>query len=259
MSQSHEILLHRLSRLGKMSEEDRNAILSCPIQQANIRANQDIARVNDQPSRSVLITSGMAVTFKETLDGKRQVHSFHRAGDMPDLQSLHLTTLDSSLSTVSPCEVGFLRHDHLRLLCEKHPRIAAALWRSTLIDASIHREWMTNVGQRRGTARMAHLFCEEFVRSEVAGLSEPGKHKACPFPVTQTMLGEALGLSTVHVNRTLQELRETALISFDHGRLHILNWNGLVDVAGFDATYLHLDDEATERHAARSSLLLTER
>jgi CRP-like cAMP-binding protein len=250
MSQSHKIMLQRLSRLGKLSEEDRDAIRSFPIQQADLRANQDIARVNDQPSRSVLITSGMAVTFKETLDGKRQVHSFHRAGDMPDLQSLHLTTLDASLGTVTPCQVGFLRHDHLRLLCDNHPRVTAALWRSTLIDASIHREWMTNVGQRKGPARMAHLFCEEFVRSEVAGLSEPGDNKVCPFPVTQSMLGEALGQSTVHVNRTLQELRDTGLIAFHDGRLEILDWTKLVHLAGFDTTYLHLDDEHAERYAA---------
>jgi CRP-like cAMP-binding protein len=109
---------------------------------------------------------------------------------------------------------------------------------------------MTNVGQRKGPARMAHLFCEEFVRSEVAGLSEPGKHKACPFPVTQSMLGEALGQSTVHVNRTLQELRDLGLIAFHGGRLEILDWTKLVQLAGFNTIYLHLDDEATERHAA---------
>jgi transcription initiation factor IIE alpha subunit len=97
---------------------------------------------------------------------------------------------------------------------------------------------------------MAHLFCEEFVRSEVAGLSEPGKHKACPFPVTQAMLGEALGQSTVHVNRTLQYLRDAGLIAFDHGRLEILDWKKLVAISGFDTTYLHLDDEVAERYAA---------
>jgi len=250
MSQSHDVMLQRLSRLGNLSEDDRKAIASLPIEQADLRADQDVARVNERPSRSILITSGMAATYKDTLDGKRQIHSFHRAGDMPDLQSLHLKTLDAALETVTPCRVGFLRHDHLRLLCEKHPRVAAALWRSTLIDASIHREWMTNVGQRKAPARMAHLFCEQFIRSAVAGLSEPGERKVCAFPVTQPMLGEALGLSNVHINRTLQYLRDAALISFDHGRLEILDWKMLVDIAGFDPTYLHLDDEVGSRYAA---------
>jgi CRP-like cAMP-binding protein len=109
---------------------------------------------------------------------------------------------------------------------------------------------MTNLGQRKASARMAHLFCEEFVRSELAGLREPGKHKACPFPVTQTTLGEALGLSVVHTNRTLQELRDADLLSFDHGRLEIHDWDGLVGLSGFDPTYLHLDDEGAQRYAA---------
>jgi CRP-like cAMP-binding protein len=91
---------------------------------------------------------------------------------------------------------------------------------------------------------MAHLFCEQYVRSAVAGLSEPGKGRACPFPVTQALLGDTLGLSVVHVNRTLQELRDAKLVSFEHGRLEILDWEGLVKLSGFDTTYLHLDDES---------------
>jgi CRP-like cAMP-binding protein len=169
---------------------------------------------------------------------------------MPDLYSLHLTTLDATLSTVTACKVGFLRHDHLRSLCESHLRVAAALWRSTLIDASIAREWVTNLGQRKALARMAHLFCEEYIRSDVAGLREHGGAKACPLPITQSDLGDALGLSTVHTNRTLQELREASLVSFDHSRLEVLNWRKLVAVAGFDPTYLHLDDEVAARYAA---------
>jgi CRP-like cAMP-binding protein len=112
------------------------------------------------------------------------------------------------------------------------------------------REWITNLGQRQAPARMAHLFCEEFVRSDVAGLSEAGEVKACPFPITQVMLGKALGLSNVHVNRTLQELREARLISFEQGRLQILDWKKLAETAGFDPTYLHLDDEVAERYRA---------
>jgi CRP-like cAMP-binding protein len=250
MSQPHEILVQRVARLGKLSEEDLEAVRSLPIEQADLSANLDIARLGDKPSHSVLVVSGFAATSKYTLQGMRQIHYFHRPGDMPDLYSLHLTTLDATLSTVTACTVGFLRHDNLRLLCERHPRVGTALWRSTLIDASIAREWVTNLGQRKALARMAHLFCEEYVRSDVAGLRERGGAKACPLPITQAELGEALGLSTVHTNRTLQELREADLVSFDHKRLEILNWEKLVQVAGFDPTYLHLDDEVAARYAA---------
>jgi CRP-like cAMP-binding protein len=250
MTQSHEILLDRVSRLGKLSDNDREAIRSFPIEQADLPANYEIGRMGDKPSHSVLIVSGFAATSKYTLQGMRQIHYFHRAGDMPDLYSLHLTTLDATLSTVIASKVGYLRHDHLRSLCESHPRVGAALWRSTLIDASIAREWVTNLGQRKALARMAHLFCEEYVRSEVAGLREPGGAKACPLPLSQAELGEALGLSTVHTNRTLQELREANLVRFDQHRLEILSWEKLVGVAGFDPTYLHLDDEVAARYAA---------
>jgi CRP-like cAMP-binding protein len=250
MSALNELLLRRACRLARLSDEDKDAIRALPIEEADVGARQDLARTHEKPSRSILIASGLAATYKDTLDGKRQIHAFHQEGDMPDLHSLHLTTLDITLSTLTPCKIGFMRHDHLRALCEKHPRITAGLWRSTLIDASIHREWITNLGQRQAPARMAHLFCEVIVRMEVAGLAETGHARACRFPVTQTVLAEALGMSIVHVNRTLQELRDANLLSFDNGRLEIFDWRKLVRVAGFDATYLHLDDEDAKRYAA---------
>lgn len=249
-----QLLLQRLERLGPLGDEDRAVLRSLPIERSEFPAHHDIARMNDRPGRSVLVASGIAASYKDTLRGQRQIHAFYRAGDLPDVHSLHLTTLDSSLQAISRCEVGLIRHDHLRQICANHPRITAALWRSTLIDASIYKEWMTNVGQRVGTARLAHLFCEEYVRSELAGLSEPGPHHICPLPMTQTVLGEALGLSAVHLNRSLQAIRRSGYITLEQGRLVILDWPALVELAGFDTTYLHLDDDVADRYVRKLSV-----
>jgi CRP-like cAMP-binding protein len=129
-----------------------------------IKDRQDIVRDGDRPSRSYLILSGFACVYKMTAQGKRQIVSFAIAGDIPDLQSLHLEVLYTSVSTISPCRVGFIQHEVLHDICLRYPRIGAAFWRETLIDAAIFREWVMNVGQREGVSRMAHVLCELVVR-----------------------------------------------------------------------------------------------
>jgi CRP-like cAMP-binding protein len=137
--------------------------------------------------------------------------------------------------------VGFIEHEHLRYRCERHPRIAAAFWRETLIEASIYREWMTSIGRRDAASRIAHLFCEMVVRLRAVGL---GSRRSCEFPVTQQETADALGLTDVHVNRTLRDLREAGLVSLKDGTLTIPDWGALVHVGEFDPTYLHLQGPA---------------
>jgi CRP-like cAMP-binding protein len=114
------------------------------------------------------------------------------------------------------------------------------MWRDTLIDAAIFREWMIGIGRRSAYTRIAHVLCEVFVRLRAVGLANGDE---CELPVTQAELGDALGLSTVHVNRSLQELRGDGLIQLRAGSLTILNWDGLKTAGEFDVTYLHLDSE----------------
>jgi CRP-like cAMP-binding protein len=128
-------------------------------------------------------------------------------------------------------------HKDLRALNREHPRLGEDLWRTTLVEAAIYREWMVNVGQREALSRMGHLFCEILLRSEEAGL---GANGTCPFPITQADLSEMTAMSTVHVNRTLQALREQDLISFGKGMLTIYNWSALAALADFRPDYLHL-------------------
>jgi CRP-like cAMP-binding protein len=133
-------MIRKLESIFTLSDDERHALQELPMQVAAIRADQDIVREGDAPSRSCLILSGFACTYKVTAQGKRQIVSFNLPGDISDLQSLHLKVLDNGIATISPCTVGFITHDDLRAICERYPRITAAFWRETLIDAAIFRE-----------------------------------------------------------------------------------------------------------------------
>ncbi|MFC1458130.1 Crp/Fnr family transcriptional regulator [Microvirga arabica] len=128
----------------------------------------------------------------------------------------------------------------LRNICTHYPRITAAFWRETLIDASVYREWVLNVGRREGVSRMAHVLCERLVRLRAAGLVEG---HACDLPITQGEFADALGFTTVHVNRVLQQMRAEGLIELSGDRLNIPDWEKLKQVGEFDPTYLHLETE----------------
>src|SRR5918995_2307575 len=178
-------LIRKLESIFTLDESERAALLNLPLQIATLRADQDIVREGDRPTRSCALLEGFACTSKMTAEGKRQITAFHIPGDIPDLQSLHLEVLDTSLATLTPCKVGFVQHEALHDLCERCPRIASALWRQTLIDASVFREWTVNVGRREAYARIAHILCELMARLEVVGLT---KDHTCEIPITENEL-----------------------------------------------------------------------
>jgi len=231
-------MIRKLESVFTLSDDERQALENLPMQMVAIKADQDIVREGDAPSRSCLLLSGFACTYKVTAQGKRQIVSFNIPGDIPDLQSLHLKVLDNSVSTMSACSVGFIAHDDLRDICNSYPRIAAALWRSTLIDASIFREWVLNVGRREAYTRMAHVLCELVTRLRAVDLVED---HACNLPITQGEFADALGVTTVHVNRVLQAMRADGLIELNGDRLNIHDWEKLKQAGEFDPTYLHLE------------------
>lgn len=221
----------------ELTSEERAALETLPMLTAQIDANQDIVREGDRPSRCFAVLSGIAGTYKSTRAGKRQVMSYHVPGDVPDFQSLHLGVLDITIATVSPCRVGFVQHDAVRALLRAQPRLVDVFWRATLIDAAIVREWMLNTGRREAYARMAHLFCELVTRLGAVGLAP---NLSCELPMTQPELADALGITPVHVNRTIRDLKTAGLISLRSRRLTVHDWNGLAAAAEFDPTYLHL-------------------
>jgi CRP-like cAMP-binding protein len=186
------ILIRKLESIFAVSDNERQALLDLPMQVLCLKADQDIVREGDRPSRSCLVLEGFICTYKMTGDGKRQIQAFQMPGDIPDLQSLHLKVLDCSLGTITPCRVGFIPHEALRDLCARHPRIASALWRETLISAAIFREWMTGIGRREAYSRIAHLLCEWMVRLRAVGLA---KDHSGDLPMTQHEFADALGLT----------------------------------------------------------------
>jgi CRP-like cAMP-binding protein len=231
------LLIRKLESIFTLTDKERKALQNLPMQVVVIKEGQDIVRAGDQPSRSCLLLSGFACVYKLTGNGKRQIVGFSIPGDIPDLQSLHLEVLDNSVSTLTTCRVGFITHEALRDICMRYPRITSAFWRETLIDAAVFREWVTNVGQREAYGRMAHVFCELMVRLKAVGLAED---HSCKLPITQAEFADAIGTSTVHVNRVLQEMRANNLIELSGDQLNIPDWETLKRAGDFDPTYLHL-------------------
>jgi CRP-like cAMP-binding protein len=231
-------LIRKLSSIFALTNDERQALLGLPMQVNVLKDNQDVVREGDRPSRCCLLLSGFACTYKVTGEGRRQIVAFNIAGDVPDLQSLHLKILDNSVGTLSSCRMGFIPHEALHDICMRHPRITAAFWRETLVDAAVFREWMTSIGQREAYSRIAHLLCEMLVRLKAVGLAED---HSCDLPITQAEYGDALGLSTVHVNRVFQALRADGLIETKGTQVNIPDWERLKQAGDFDPAYLHLE------------------
>jgi CRP-like cAMP-binding protein len=240
---AHNLMIRKLESIFRLSAEERHALQTLPVQLVDVPVDQDIVRIGDRPTQACLLVAGYIFGYKLTDQGKRQIVGVHVPGDIPDLQSLHLDVLDLSIATFSPCTVGFIQHTDLRRVCDRHPRIAAALWRETLVDASISREWLLNVGRRDAYPRMAHLLCEFMARLKAVGLATDSSFD---LPITQVELADAVGTSTVHANRVLQSLRADGLIRTRGSQVIVPDWEKLKAAGQFDPLYLHLvDDEAT--------------
>jgi CRP-like cAMP-binding protein len=234
--------VRKLGSVISLSAEEREALDGLPMQWRDLRADQGIVREGDRPSQCCLLLDGFACRYKLLHEGRRQIFSFHVAGDILDLQSLHLDVMDHSLGTLAPSRVGFIPHHSLRALTQHHPRIGEAFWRDALVDAAVFREWMVGIGRRSAQARVAHLLCELVRRMQAAGLAHG---YSVQLPLTQEEVGDALGLSVVHVNRVLQRLRGEGLITWESRVLTVEDWDGLQRAGEFDPAYLHLRrDEA---------------
>jgi CRP-like cAMP-binding protein len=225
-----ELLVARAARHGALTAADKTAIRCLPFRLKTITQGQDVVRQGDHPNVSVFVMNGMLARYHTLPNGDRQYLSFHIVGDLPDVQSLFLKVMDHSLCGLSQATLALCPHAPLSKLLHRRPSIGFALWRVTLTDAAIFRQAITN-NSRSHIARLAHLFCEQYFRARENGLTTAD---SCYFPVNQSQLGQALGMSHISVNRALQRLRKLRLCEFRQGTLTILDWPGLVRVAGFD-------------------------
>jgi CRP-like cAMP-binding protein len=181
--------------------------------------------------------SGFSIRHKIVAGGARQIVAIHMKGDLVDLQNSILGTADHSVQMLTRGEVAMIPREAIQQVAMDYPRIGMAMWQDTLVDGSIFREWIANVGRRDAATRIAHVLCEFSLRLELAGLGEQTNYE---LPMTQDELADAVGLTPVHVNRTLQALEQQNLISRNRRSVTIGDWQRLADAGDFDPTYLHL-------------------
>jgi CRP-like cAMP-binding protein len=231
-------MLRKLESRATLDEGDRAALLGLPYRLHTLEPAAYVVREGELPERSCLIASGFAYRHKVTVEGARQIVSVHIPGDFVDLDGALLNVSDHNVQALTRCEMACIPRSAMQALILSHPKVAAAMWVDTLIDGSVFREWVTNVGRRDARSRIAHLLCEFARRLEVAGLA---KDLGYELPMTQEQLADATGLTPVHVNRVLKALDGEGLIERNKRFIAIPEWETLRRVAGFSETYLHLD------------------
>lgn len=233
-------LFLQLSQRDLISNEEKAELFALFSRQKAYAAGDEIVREGARPKVSLLLMEGLAGRFKVLEDGGRQITAFHVPGDFLDLHGFLLKVLAHGVVALSPCTLVQVEHEALKKLTETSPHLARMLWLDTLIDASVHREWLVAMGRRPAIGQLAHLMCELYVRLKVV---ERTDGYSFTLPLTQNELADALGLSVVHVNRTLRDLRKRGVIRWEGDRIHIDDWDGLVEIAEFDPTYLCLQQE----------------
>lgn len=230
--------LKKLRRRIEISTEEKRAIRNAVAETRRVPADQILIPNGQELNSSLLLLDGWLARSKDLAGGERQVSQLHVAGDFADLHSFTLKRLDHDVMTLSDCIIGVVPHERLQDVTERFPQIARYYWFSTNVDAAITRELALSLGQRSAISRMAHLFCELHLRLDAVGKARANGYD---FPLTQRELSECLGLTVVHVNRTIQELRRRGLVELENRQLTILDKRGLEGVAEFDPSYLYLD------------------
>jgi len=235
-------IIRTLGVRAPLGDGDRRAILALPYVLRTHEPMAYIVREGEPPGkRCSFVVSGLAFRQKLTTEGARQIVSIHMAGEFLDLQHLFLDIADHNVQALTRIEAAEVDRAALQALVLERPVIARAMWVDALVDASIFREWIVNIGRRTARARLAHLLCEFALRLEAAGLAPLHCYE---LPMTQEQLGDALGLTPVHVNRTLKFLAEEGLIQRDKRYIRFADWDGIRAAGDFSARYLHLGQTA---------------
>lgn len=232
-----EAHLLRVSKRHPLDPAEIAAIRSLPDEVRTIPPRKTVIHEGVSTNHSTLLLSGFMCRSKSLANGKRHMAELHVAGDFIDLHSFTLKRLDHDIETLNACQMASVPHARLRSMFAEFPRLARIYWFHTNLDAANHRYWASSIAQMPALVRVATLFCEMLARLELVSLS---RGNSFDFPLTQTDLGDCLGLTPIHVNRVLKSLREDRLAVFRNKRVEILDLPGLRDVAQFDPSYLYL-------------------
>lgn len=238
-------LVRKLSLHTILAPEDEAALLALPHTERKLEAGQYVVRDGDVPTHSCLVLSGFAIRHKIVGDGGRQIVNVHMSGDMADLQNSLLAVADHNVQALGGMTAAFIPRESLVDLAFSRPAVGKALWIETLIEGSIAREWIANVGRRDAQTRIAHLLCEFGYRLDAAGLGPVCNYE---LPMTQEQLADTVGLTPVHVNRTLKTLDASGLIVRTKRSIVITDLKKLAEVGDFRSSYLHLPQRALPEH-----------
>ncbi|HEX6783446.1 MAG TPA: Crp/Fnr family transcriptional regulator [Sphingomicrobium sp.] len=230
----------KLEAFTRLSPDDRAALAEISRNSRYVDARRDVISEGDKPRHVHLVLDGWACRYKQLPDGKRQIVSLFVPGDFCDVNVYILRAMDHSIGAITRLKVAMITPEEMNALTTERPRITQALWWHELVTAAVQREWTLNLGQRSAYERLGHLLIELYMRLAAVGRAHDGR---CDFPLTQNDLADATGLTSVHVNRTLQELRRDGLIELERRQLQILDLPRLIDAAMFNPNYLHLDHE----------------
>ena len=243
--QASNALIRKLEVAHNFTVGDRAVLTEVCGRSRRVEARQDIIRYGDRPSDVHLVLDGFAHRYKMMPEGNRQILAVLVPGDFCDLHVAVLREMDHSIGALTDCTVVDIPVSTICAVTEHHPRITRALWWATLVDEGVLRAWLANIGQREAPERMAHFFCEMLVRLGWIGMTEAD---AFDLPLTQDELGDVLGMTSVHANRTLRDLREAQLITLQRRRLTILNVDRLKAFCAFDPAYLHAGPQRAKRY-----------
>jgi len=230
-------LVRKLEQLQALTAAQREVLQKLPVTVRELAPGDHVVHEGDKPKLVCMVVAGVTYRYTIVGSGKRQIMAFYIPGDIPDLSSLFIEQMDHSVAALVPSTIAAIPHGAMRRLFEQDPLLGEMFWRETLIDAAIIRRWLASVGRRTASACLAHIICEFVTRMRAAGLSDG---VTCDFPMTQTDLGDAAGLSTVHVNRTLRDLRDRGLVTWGPRSVTIHDWAGLAALGEFDPSYLQL-------------------
>jgi CRP-like cAMP-binding protein len=238
LSSPISLFLKRLMLRSALTPAEQKAVGVLTGDTQRYAAHIDIVSPGQTVESACLVVRGLVARYDQMADGRRQITSFYIPGDMCDLHSVVAPKASWAITAVSPAIIMRIRHRDLRDLCIRYPAIALAFWRDGTVDASIFAKWVGNLGRKNAKARISHVMCEMGLRMEAAGL---GTRTSFELPMTQEQLGEATGLTPVHVNRSLKAIRGLGVLSFGRGRVEIRDWHALADLAEFDPDFLMLD------------------
>jgi CRP-like cAMP-binding protein len=230
--------LMKLRARDAISPDEEAFIRASVREMIDVPADRVVVREQQPLDFCTILTSGIAARRKDMRDGRRQFTELHVPGDFTDLHSFTLKYLDHDIVALSRCSFAVVPHERLAFMMKNFPHLAWVYWFGTNLDAAIHREWELSLGSRNAIARMAHLFCELYIRLEIVELVSDGSYD---LPLSQQELGEMLGITSVHTNRTLQQLRKQGCVEFAGGVVTIMDLDALKQAAEFNPAYLYLD------------------